>query len=51
MSHVKDYIYSEMTLSLARVELTNKNKDEEERFNNEFQMQHSIVNKNAMMQK
>lgn len=40
-----------MTLSLARIELDQKEKEEEERYNNEFQSQHSIVNKNAIMQK
>jgi hypothetical protein len=33
------------------MELDQKEKEEEERYNNEFQAQHSIVNKNAMMQK
>lgn len=40
-----------MTLSLARIELDQKDKEDEERYNNEFQSQHSIVNKNAIMQK
>lgn len=40
-----------MALSLARVELDQKQKEEEERYNNEFQAQNSIVNKNAAMQK
>ena len=34
-----------------RVELDQKEKEEEENYNNEFQSQHSIVNKNSMMQK
>jgi hypothetical protein len=42
---------AELTLSLARMELDQREKDEMERYNNEFQDQHSIVNKNAMMQK
>lgn len=41
----------ELTLSLARIELDQKEKEDEERYNNEFQSQHSIVNKNAIMQK
>ena len=38
-------------MSLARMELEQKETDEMERYNNEFQAQHSIVNKNSMMQK
>ena len=42
---------AELTLSLARMELDQREKDEMERYNNQFQDQHSIINKNAMMQK
>ena len=42
---------SELALSLARAELFAIEKEDEERYNNEFQSQHSIVNKNAIMQK
>ena len=40
-----------MTLSLARIELDQKQKEIEDRYNNEFQSQHSFVNKFAVMQK
>lgn len=43
--------HAELTLSLARIEIDQKEKEDDERYNNEFQSQHSIVNKNAIMQK
>lgn len=44
-------LHAELTLSLARIEIDQKEKEDDERYNNEFQSQHSIVNKNAIMQK